>query len=133
MLWAIFFGQSAKPVDQLCVPATVLNQTIKMVATGATALLTVHVQHIEFADEIAEDDCAVAGHGAMIAWETWRASGLKKEVARRRPVFQRRKDARAEVWSRGGQGSISFGIKKEAAWKSAERARAPCRVHVAWS
>ena len=38
------------------------EKTIKMVATGATALFTVDVQHIKLADEIAEDDCSVAGH-----------------------------------------------------------------------
>ena len=67
-LWAVG-GDLAKPVDQLCLPATLLNQTIKTVATGATALLTVDVQHIELADEITENDCAVAGHSEInIAW-----------------------------------------------------------------
>ena len=43
--------------------ATILGQAIEPVATGAATLVTGHAQYIELADEIAEDDCTVAGHG----------------------------------------------------------------------
>ena len=117
MLCAIFFGH-AKLIDWLdeltaeCVAATFLDETIKPITAVAPAFGTGHAQHIELADEVAEDDCAVARHSDHDRIENLASILSKKEVARRRPVFQRRKDTRVEVWSRGGQGSISFGIKR---------------------
>jgi hypothetical protein len=34
------------------------------VMTGPTTLVTGNIQHVELSDEVTEDDCAVAGHGA---------------------------------------------------------------------
>ena len=59
--------QFIEPINELGIAATLLNETVQAITTIAPALLTGHAQHIELADEIAEYDCAVAGHGAMIA------------------------------------------------------------------
>jgi hypothetical protein len=67
LLWAVG-GDLIKPVDQLCVPATLLDQPINTIAASASAFLTVDVQHIELADKIAEYDCAVAGHASHVAF-----------------------------------------------------------------
>jgi hypothetical protein len=56
-------GQFIEPIDDLAIAATPLDETIQPITAVASALLTTHAQHIELADEIAEDDCAVAGHG----------------------------------------------------------------------
>jgi hypothetical protein len=42
--------------------ATLLDETIQPITAIAPAFLTTHAQHIELADQIREDDCAVAGH-----------------------------------------------------------------------
>jgi hypothetical protein len=39
-----------------------LDQALHSVTTGPLALAANHAQHIELADQIAEDGCAVAGH-----------------------------------------------------------------------
>ena len=51
-----------EPIDQLGIAAALRNETVQSITTIAPALLTTHAQDIELADEIAEDDCAVAGH-----------------------------------------------------------------------
>ena len=53
-----------EPIDELGIAATFLDEPREEVATISAAFGTVHAQHIELADEVAEDDCAVAGHGA---------------------------------------------------------------------
>jgi hypothetical protein len=55
-------GDLIEPIDKLRVTATTLDQMIYSVATGAATLGASHPQHIELAGEIAEYDCAVAGH-----------------------------------------------------------------------
>src|SRR5262249_12913335 len=55
-------GDFVEPIDDLCVAATLFDQTLHLIATGAAALGAVDIKHIELADQIAEDDCAVAGH-----------------------------------------------------------------------
>ena len=57
------FGcQFSEPIDDLAITATLLDETAQAVTTIAPALVAGDAQHIEFADEIAEDGCAVAGH-----------------------------------------------------------------------
>ena len=51
-----------EPINELCITATLLDETVQLITAIAPALLTGYSQHIELADEIAEDDCAVAGH-----------------------------------------------------------------------
>ena len=51
-----------EPINELGVAATLLNQTVQPITTIAPTLVAAHAQHIELADEIAECDCAVAGH-----------------------------------------------------------------------
>jgi hypothetical protein len=41
---------------------TLLDEAVQPITTVAPALLATHAQEVELADEIAEDDCAVAGH-----------------------------------------------------------------------
>ena len=60
-------GEGVQPIDYLAVAATFLNQAARVTATIAPAFVTAHARQIELADEIAEDDCAVAGHGFKIA------------------------------------------------------------------
>ena len=67
MLRACFFEQSAvnfiEPIDNLAIMATLIDEAGEAVAAITPALLAGHAQQIELDDEIAEDDCAVAGHG----------------------------------------------------------------------
>ena len=57
------FGcQFIEPIDELGVAATLLDESIQPITAIAPALGAGHAQHIELADEIAEYDCAVAGH-----------------------------------------------------------------------
>ena len=69
ILCAIFFGHSAvsSSSQSMSLALRLIDETIQPITAVAPALLAGHAQHIELADEIAEDDCAVAGHGAMIA------------------------------------------------------------------
>jgi hypothetical protein len=55
-------GQFIEPIDDLAITATLIDEAGEAVAAIAPALLTTHAQQIELANEIAEDDCAVAGH-----------------------------------------------------------------------
>jgi hypothetical protein len=50
-----------QPINDLAVAATIIDQALHLIATIAAAFLTGDAQHFELADEIAEDDCAVAG------------------------------------------------------------------------
>ena len=54
--------QFIEPINELGITAALLNETAQAVTTIAPALVAGDAQHIEFADEIAEDGCAVAGH-----------------------------------------------------------------------
>jgi hypothetical protein len=63
-LWTLG-SQLIEPIDELGVAATLTNEAGQDIVAIAPALLTTHAQHIELADEIAEDDCAVAGHFAL--------------------------------------------------------------------
>ena len=60
-------GEGVQPIDYLAVAATLLNQAAQAIATIASAFVAGNAQHFGLADEIAEDDRAVAGMGAMIA------------------------------------------------------------------
>ena len=66
MLRATFFGHSA--VSSSSQSMTLASRPrfsmrrVEPIAAIAHTLLTTHAQYIELADEIAEDDCAVAGH-----------------------------------------------------------------------
>jgi hypothetical protein len=51
-----------QPIDKFAVTATLVDQLGQAITAIAPAFLTGHAQHIELANEIAEDDCAVAGH-----------------------------------------------------------------------
>ena len=55
-------GEFTEPIDDLAITATLLNEAVQPITTITPALITGHAKHIEFADEIAEDGCAVAGH-----------------------------------------------------------------------
>ena len=61
LLWALGC-KFIEPIGELCITATLLDETAQAVTTIAPALVAGDAQHIEFADEIAEDGCAVAGH-----------------------------------------------------------------------
>ena len=54
---------SVEPIDQLGIATTFFDETIHRITAVAPALFASNAQHIELADEIAEYDCAVAGHG----------------------------------------------------------------------
>ena len=54
--------QFIEPINELGIAATLLDETARAVTTIAPALVAGDAQHIELADEIAEYDCAVAGH-----------------------------------------------------------------------
>jgi hypothetical protein len=43
-------------INELGIPATLLDEAVQPVATIAPAFLTTHAQEVELADEIAEDD-----------------------------------------------------------------------------
>ena len=65
MLGAIFFGHSAvsiEPIDELGIATTALDQAVQSVTDVPPALVASDPQQIELADQISEDDCAVAGH-----------------------------------------------------------------------
>jgi len=52
-----------QPIDDLAVAATISDQALHLIAARTTTLIARHPKVIELADEVAEDDCAVAGHG----------------------------------------------------------------------
>jgi hypothetical protein len=56
-------GNLIQPIDKLSVTASIIDEANDPVATRPATLVTSHAQHIELADKITEDDCAVAGHG----------------------------------------------------------------------
>ena len=74
-------SQCIQPVDDLAVAAAPLNQTIEPIAAITLALFTAHAKQLELADEIAEDDCAVAGHGDHDRIEN--LASIKKRGAQR--------------------------------------------------
>ena len=63
-IWAEPFALCNFPpqVRQPNISTVALNQILFSVLTRSPALVAGDAQHIEFADEIAEDDCAVARH-----------------------------------------------------------------------
>src|SRR6516162_3557618 len=50
------------PIEKLGVDAVLLNQVIDTVLTFAAALVALDAQHVELADNVTEDDRAIAGH-----------------------------------------------------------------------
>ena len=56
-----------EPINEHGVPATLLDETAQAVTTIAPTLFAGDAQHIELADEVAEDGCAVAGMATIIA------------------------------------------------------------------
>jgi hypothetical protein len=57
------FGcQFIEPIDELGIAATLTNETGEDIAAIPPTLFAGDAQHIELTDEIAEEDCAVAGH-----------------------------------------------------------------------
>jgi len=71
--------QFIEPIDELGIAATLINETFQAVTTIAPARATTHAQCIELAEEIAECDCAVAGHGLFkCKFATGIATGLAK-------------------------------------------------------
>ena len=65
----------------LAITATLLNETMQPVTTIASTFVATHAQHIELADKVAEDGCAVAGHLAS------RPTSVARRVSRsKRPV-----------------------------------------------
>jgi hypothetical protein len=59
--------QLAEQVDDLAVRAALLDQACYRIASLAPALVAGDLQRIELADQIAEDDRAVAGRGVSKA------------------------------------------------------------------
>ena len=51
-----------KPIDQLGITATLIDEAGEAIAAVTPALGTSNAKHIELADKITEYDCAVAGH-----------------------------------------------------------------------
>ena len=58
------FGELVQPVDHLCVAPMLFDQIVQLIVASTSAPLTSHLHGIELADEVAEDDGAVAGHGS---------------------------------------------------------------------
>jgi hypothetical protein len=58
--------QFTEPIDDLAITATLLNETMQPVTTIASAFVAGNAQHIELADKVAEDGCAVARHWLAI-------------------------------------------------------------------
>jgi hypothetical protein len=50
-----------QPIDDLAVAAMVIDQALHRIATETPALVARHATIIELADQITEEDCAVAG------------------------------------------------------------------------
>ena len=67
MLCATFFGHSAVSSSSqsmsMASRRTLLDETAQAVTTIAPTLVAGDAQHIELADEVAEDGRVVAGHG----------------------------------------------------------------------
>ncbi|MGB9211228.1 MAG: hypothetical protein WCB78_24430, partial [Pseudolabrys sp.] len=55
LLWTLGC-QFIEPINELCITATLLDETVKPVTTIAPKFVATH------ADKVAEDGCAVAGH-----------------------------------------------------------------------
>ena len=55
-------GELAEPVDHLRVTSAVLYQTFQPITASAMVLCASDVQHVELADQVAEDGGTVAGH-----------------------------------------------------------------------
>src|SRR5262245_24005040 len=55
-------GDIVEPVDHPGVVATAVDQVLQVIAAGTAALATVNVYDVEPADQVEEDDQAVAGH-----------------------------------------------------------------------
>jgi len=51
-----------QPIDDFAVAASLFDQALHLIATGAGAFGAMDIKHVELAGEITEDDCAVAGH-----------------------------------------------------------------------
>ena len=49
-------------VEQLRVNAVAFDETVKRIAPASAALVALDAQHVELADNVAEDDRAVSGH-----------------------------------------------------------------------
>ena len=120
--------------NELGIAATFLDEPREDVATFSSAFGTGHAQHIELADEIAEDDGAVAGHDDHDRIENL-ASMSKKEVAGSgRPVFQKELCASSSLApQRAGSHIIRH---KKGRWPSQQQSWicpvvVPMRVHVA--
>ncbi|MGB8140654.1 MAG: hypothetical protein WCF52_09215, partial [Pseudolabrys sp.] len=56
-------GNLVEKIDDPSIGAVIFNQAIEPIATGPATFITGYAQHIELAGEIAEYDCAIAGHG----------------------------------------------------------------------
>src|SRR5215471_2481705 len=50
------------PIEQLGVNAVAFDQPMELISTPTAALAALDVEHVELADQVAEDDRAVAGH-----------------------------------------------------------------------
>lgn len=62
-LWAIA-GDPIEKIDKLAVTATAIDDLIQPVATGTKTLGASHIHIIELADEVAKDNCVIAGMAA---------------------------------------------------------------------
>lgn len=51
-----------EPVNHLGVTAAVVDKVLQVIAAGAAALYAVNVHDVELADQVGEDDRALAGH-----------------------------------------------------------------------
>jgi hypothetical protein len=69
-LWTLG-SQFIDPINELGIGAALTNEAEEDIAAIPATLLTGHPQYVELADEIAEDDCAFAGHGG-ISQKAWR-------------------------------------------------------------
>ena len=58
---ATLVDETIQPITTIAAPF--VDEAGKPVAAIAFALVAVDAQHVEFADQVSEDDCAVAGHG----------------------------------------------------------------------
>jgi len=73
-LWTVA-GNLIEPINHFGIAATIIDQAGQAIAASAAALLTGHPQHVELADQITEDDCAVAGYaGATLGYRVDLAS-----------------------------------------------------------
>ena len=68
MSFTRFFAQVAvsSSSQSRIVAATRMDEPEYKALTGAVALVAGHAEHCELADQVTEDDCAVAGHGTCL-------------------------------------------------------------------